>query len=253
MSHPFDGSKAEPRAKDFAPMTTLWVNEKMHFCSYEPCNFADVDPAVVQNHEANVHLLRPSDWTTPKVAHSKVKTNTILKDAPKGQTTTEGKEFTEDDRRRGILDSLSKERYQCPFCFNVFQDSRVTREFLDTGKLSMMAFCKGAAGGCGKRMKLTTMLWTRGSPRDFGREIGGYVGWWFKLPFDRDEWMKRLKTLYPKNNNIKWDAPEQPLNQFWLGYGDSRPEFAEKQRVKRMEREYAEANKGSEQEDDSGS
>ena len=198
-----------PKLPDTPPIT-VWSNPKLKFCPNRPCNFCDEDQRVIDTHVLNVH--------------------------PQGQFKIDGTVMTEDDKREALLAQIPDERYQCPFCFTTFPHARATRFFLDDGELSKMALCLKAAGGCGAKMQLASMAITREAPRSFGRFVGSYSKFWAKV--DHDEWNKGLKKLYPVNNSLKWEDPNQLLNQFWLGYGDARPEWAQKQKEKQMARDY---------------
>jgi len=216
-------SKSEPHWKELRSPesgTLLWYNEEMRFCDHKPCNFATVDPDDLRSHVLSVHG----------------------EEVLKAQGKLEGGVVTDDDKRAAIMAAIPDERYQCPFCLTVFPHSRVTRFFLDDGKLSKMALCNKEAGGCGKRMQCDSMRKTRLPPRDFGRFIGSYPKFWAFV--DHDTWVKGLKKMLPSSNTLKWDDPTQPMSQFWLGYGDARPEWALKQAQDRMYREYEESQGG---------
>ena len=226
----------------------------MKFCPYygHGCNFADEDINIVQTHVVNTHPAGP-----PKGKPTSLKART-------GADKMDGTKLTEDERRDAILASLPDDRYVCPFCWKVWPHARACRMFLDNGKLSTMAFCNRNAGGCGTRMQVSTMLWYRKPPRDFGREMGAYEKLWKKIHeaigkantgvHDEEQlhrlWMDGLRRLYPRIKTLDWDSPEQPGNQFWLGFADANPRFAEKQRIARAEREYAEAGRSQGQSDD---
>jgi hypothetical protein len=66
----------------------------------------------------------------------------------------------------------------------------------------------------------------RSAPRDFGRWVGGYSGFWHKV--EHDDWIKKLYKQYPK----VW------VDEFWNGYGDARPQFKEKQLINQAYRDY---------------
>ena len=148
-----------------------------------------------------------------------------------GQAILEGRRMTEDDRRAAILAALPNEDVVCPFCFSG-QKAVATRFFLDDGKLSNMAKCCV----CKKRMRADSMRQIRGGPRDFGRWVGAYPRFWGMV--EHDAWLKKLKATYAPLQSLKWDDPNQPLSLFWAGYGDSRPEFALKQKIAQQQREY---------------
>ena len=79
------------------------------------------------------------------------------------------------------------------------------------------------------------MTWYR-NPREFGREVGAYKMFWKIVNEEakgHDDWIKGLKTLYP-TDHLKGLF----MQLFWDGYGDSKPEFAEKQRIAKAAREY---------------
>lgn len=208
-------------------MSVLWTNPRMKYCPLYPerCHFANESQAEIDTHVLNVHK----------------------DDVLRAQGKLEGGVVTEDDKRLAVLQSLPIESFQCPFCLSVFQNSTVTRFFLDDGKLSKMALCKKDAGGCGKRMLVDSMRKTKLGPRDFGRYVGSYPRFWGNV--DHDRWMKLLKTMYKPVAALKWDDVNQPMSQFWLGYGDVRPEFAEKQRIARATKEYEADRDAAERED----
>ena len=189
---------------------SAWINPRMKFCPHygKGCNFADEDPKNIESHILNVHQ------------------DEVLR----AQGKLDGTKLTEDDKRVAILAALPDNDVMCPFCFTKWK-SRATRFFNDSdGKLSKMVRCKKDGGGCGRKMQAGTMEWYN-DPKQFGREVGGYTMFWKIVNEEsvgHDKWMKGLKELY--------HIPAL-MEQFWDGYGDARPEFADKQRVKKMERE----------------
>ena len=201
------------RLPDSQPVT-LWVNTKMQFCPHygKGCGFASEDPEEIRNHILNVHR----------------------EEVLAAQGKLDGGKLTEEEKRLAIIGALPNESVVCPFCFTRWE-SRATRFFNDAdGKLSKMVRCKKDGGGCGRKMQEATMMWYN-EPRTFGREVGGYKMFWKTVSEEgigHDEWMKRLKQFY--TNKVV-------MQQFWDGYGDARPEFAEKQKIKKMEREAEQA------------
>jgi len=194
--------------------TLLWHNPRMKYCPHFPktCHFMDEDQKEIDNHVINVH---PEDLL-------------------RSQGKLDGTKLTEDDKRLAILASLPDDDVMCPFCFTKWK-ARATRFFNDSdGKLSKMVVCKKSGGGCGRKMQAATMEWYR-NPKSFGREVGGYKMFWKIVNEEsvgHDRWMKGLKQLY---------HIDALMQQFWDGYGESKPEFAEKQKIRKMEREAEQA------------
>jgi hypothetical protein len=186
----------------------------MKFCPHygNGCGFADEDESNIQSHVLSAHQ------------------DEVLR----AQGKLDGGKVTEDDKRAMIIGSLPDEDVVCPFCLTKWK-TRATRFFNDSdGKLSKMVRCKKDGGGCGRRMQASTMLWYR-DPKQFGREVGAYTMFWKIVNEEavgHDKWMKGLKQLYPI---------DALMQQFWDGYGESKPEFAEKQKIKKMERDAMEA------------
>lgn len=223
-----------------------WVNKNAVECTFiDPdgltCHYIDFEPAVVID-----HYLRHHASTVKELAQAMVDVQEGER-GPMAQIKLEGTKFTEDDRREAVLAALPKEKWQCPFCLNVYPVSSVCRFFLDNGKLSAKVLCRKDAGGCDHTMMPASMLVTRGSPYDYGVFVGAYPGFWKKV--DHDKFLAKVKALYPRVNSIAWDAPEQPLSRFWEGYAYTRPEFAEKQRVAKAVRDAKEAGQISEETD----
>ena len=191
------------------PSYTAWRNPKMIFCPTQDCHFADEDPDVIQTHILNIHK----------------------EEVLKAQGKLDGTKLTEDEKRAAIISSLPNIEGVCPFCLTKW-NTKACREFNTDGKLSAMLFCKKSGGGCGRRMQASTMQWYH-SPTQMGREVGAYMKFWKIVNEEgvgHDKWMKLLKALYPV---------DALMSQFWNGYGETNPKFAEKQRIKKAEREYA--------------
>ncbi len=193
------------------------INQGMKICTMTRCFYVDTDAQVIIEHFLRHHV---------KAGQA------VMVDHKDVQINLAGGEITEEDRQAVILASIPDERYQCPFCFNVYPHARATRFFLDDGSLSKRVVCRKDAGGCGATMLPVTMTVTRGSPIDFGRFVGSYPKFWFKT--DHDRWMIALKKMYPSVKSLAWDDVNQPMSQFWLGYGEMRPEFAQKQKEAKM-------------------
>jgi hypothetical protein len=194
---------------DSAPVT-LWVNEKVKYCPLYPekCHFAHESQAEIDTHVLNAHR------------------DEVLK----AQGKLDGTKLTEDDKRVAVLAALPDNDVVCPFCFTKWK-TRAMRFFNESdGKLSKMVMCKKNGGGCGRKMQAGTMDWYS-DPRQFGREVGGYTMFWKIVNEEsvgHDKWMKGLRQLYPT---------QAVMQQFWDGYADSNPAFAEKQRIKQAERD----------------
>ena len=212
-TRPFDGSRAEPRETAFEPARTLYVNPAISSCP--ACAYKGSEEEVVQH---------------------------IVKHHP--QKKLDGTLETDDDKKEKILAALHDEQFQCPFCFNVFPHAKVTRFFLDDGKLSKMVVCKQDAGGCGQRMTVDSMRQARASPTDFGHWVGAYSasGFWKKV--DHDKWMKGLQMLYKFNKEL--------MDQFWKAYAELNPKFAEKQRNREIDQQAKAYAAETDQVDESG-
>ena len=202
----------------------LYVNPVAKVCTL--CWYVDTDPRVIIDHYLKEHVKSGE---------------AVMVDQRNVQINLQGGELTDDDRKLVILASVEKEVLTCPFCMTVYANARVVRFFTGSGALSTRALCPKPAGGCGHTMMLDSMRVVRRGPKEHGRFLGTFGAFlWVgeKAKVDHDTFMPKLKKLYPTVSGIAWDAAEQPMKQFWLGYGDSRPEWAEK---KRTELEYKKA------------
>ena len=218
-----------------------WVNpmmDKWRICSYPRCFYHDTDTEIIMSHYTARHL---GMYTVHVVAREVVVDGvTHYEDAslyqlmaviesirPGEQVTLLGSKLSVEDRQLLILRSIPlEEQVVCPFCLEV-QPSRATRMFNDDGvTLSKMVHC--AMPTCHKVMRGDSMKIPRASPRDFGFWVGKYKGFWKEV--EDTGWSGRLRAFYHNNKEMS--------DQFWQGYGEAVPAFAEKQRIKQAERDY---------------
>jgi hypothetical protein len=185
---------------DDAP-NVLWLNKEMKICAFEGCGFADADAEDILAHYVRVHgRIKKPDEAEPEEM------------AEQGKLT--GGKVSREDRMAEILLALPKERLRCAYCF-CDMDSKAARQFNEDGRLLKTAKCIS----CGKTMELSTMRMMR-DPIAFGKFIGEYKGWWFKV--SHDEWMAGLKKVY-------WQ--KAAMEMFWQGYAQGSPKFAERRRI----------------------
>jgi hypothetical protein len=178
-----------------ADPNVLWTNPRMLVCASPGCSFADEDPEEMLAHYVAHHGRPPS---APD------------ENAPQSQAKLTGGKVSQEDKKAEILLALPVENFQCPFCFSR-QRSTATRLFNSQGKLLKRVRCID----CLREMEIDSMRMTR-NPKEFGRWVGEYRGWWHKV--DHDAWMKGLKVIYTG----------AALTQFWDGYAEGNPKFAER-------------------------
>jgi len=154
----------------------------------------------------------------------------------------------EDERRVALEEAKSKTEdilTRCPFCLR----SQNLREMVilkdNSVEASKMRRCKFSRDALkereiteveecpknGKMQNLTAIIWLKGA-KQFGIHIGYYDGFWQIV--DHDKWLASLKDIAFKANAIN-------LKDFWNGYAEARPKFAEKRKAADAERQYAEA------------
>ena len=150
-----------------------------------------------------------------------------------GQTDLTGRHLTEDDRRTVLLEQSPNYAVRCPFCLTE-QRLRATRTFNEDGSLSKLVRCVE----CKTKMQMESLT-VANDPRNFGRWAGAYKGFWFKIKPDHDGWIKGLKQIYSYEQS----------KQFWEGYAETNPKFAERRRVEQQAKEYE---KGTDDTDESG-
>ncbi len=194
---------------------TLWTNPDMRFCNKlipQGCGFADTDEDTMVSHIAKHHMkLAQLSGAEPEDAKTQL-------------SIIDGRVLTIEDRKIAMLQALPNDRVTCPFCFEQ-QEDRATRIFASDGSANFMKSRKCVE--CGQKMHAETMRMLRQPPREFGRWVGAYPRFWKFV--DHDSWLRKLKVQYPK---------DELRGLFWEGYGDSRPEFKEKQRQRQAERDY---------------
>jgi hypothetical protein len=169
----------------------------MKECTFPGCHYPSADWEEIRDHYVSEH----GALKTGAEANTK-------------QVNLGGRALSRDDRIEQILLALPQERVQCVYCF-MQQDSKAARQFNGEGKLLKIAKCVN----CKKTMELATMRMMR-DPRAFGHFVGSYKGWWFKV--EHDAWLDNLKIIYSKER----------MNQFWAGYAEGNPGFAERQRIR---------------------
>lgn len=183
---------------------SLWHNPDMLICTFPTCGFADVDWETITSHYIS--------------EHGRLNTQEPSPDDEPSQNSAQGKltggKLSKEDRIAEILLALPKERLRCVYCF-ASQDSKAVRQFNEDGKLLKTAKCVE----CGKMMELDTMRVMR-DPKRFGKFIGEYKGWWFKV--DHDKWVSGLKSVY---------SQKAAMGLFWQGYAEGNPKFAERKRI----------------------
>lgn len=206
-----------------------------------------------------------------------IKPSQVLKDH--SQFTLDGAFVSENMKRLIIEEAIANTENivsVCPFCLQS-QNLREMRFLNEYGtEASKMLKCKyrksnlsdddfmsGVIIACPKgeraMQKASMIIWLQGA-FELGVWVGQYPDFWQVV--DHDVWIPRLKALAKAGKLIvtrsppervgqflvvgKW--PQDPMGQFWAGYSQVRPQFAEKQKQKQKEWEYEQANGGFAQE-----
>ena len=146
---------------------------------------------------------------------------TSKKRIPRDQVTIDGLTQVEANKQ-AQLSQVEEKPVVCLFCFQL-QSLRQAAQFDYTGDLLRMFRCVK----CRRKMQKGTLTYlTTYDAKQVGIFVGYYPRFWFSV--DHDRWLEDLKQFYSFDE----------IGQFWEGYGIARPEFAEKQRFNKLEREY---------------
>ena len=136
------------------------------------------------------------------------------------QLDFDGSPLSTDDRKILALEASPNTPVYCPFCLTG-QRLRAMRLFNAEGVMLKDVRCVE----CRREMRHDSTTATRDAYK-FGVWVGNYKGFWYKI--SRDKWLAALKNLYPGTLQGK----------FWEGYGFARPEWAEKQRIRKAAEDY---------------